>query len=34
MSPEALTAKPQLFGLTEMALTAIQEVLAAYPEVE
>ena len=34
MSPEALTAKPQLFGLTETALTAIQEVLAAYPEVE
>ena len=34
MSPEALTAKPQLFGLTETALKAIQEVLAAYPEVE
>ena len=34
MSPESLTAKLQLFGLTETALTAIQEVLAAYPEVE
>lgn len=34
MSPECLPATPQLFGLSETALAAIQDVLAAYPEVE